>query len=87
MNIPVPIENITPCVSVILTTFNRVELLSESVDSILKQTYNDFELIISDNGSLDETPSICQSFQEKDIRVKYYRYNKKIPSRFSIYCC
>lgn len=43
------------------------------LDSVLDQTYSEFELIISDNASDDRTPEICQEFARKDPRVRYFR--------------
>jgi len=58
-----------PTVSVILPTYNRANLLKQSIQSILSQTYKDFELIIVDDGSTDNTKSIVESIS--DNRIKY----------------
>jgi len=63
----------TPKVSIGLPVFNGEKYLAEALDSILSQTYRDFELIISDNASTDNTELICQSYVAKDSRVHYYR--------------
>jgi glycosyltransferase involved in cell wall biosynthesis len=62
-----------PCVSIGLPVYNGESFLENSVDSILAQTFTDFELIICDNASTDRTPDICRSYAAKDIRVRYYR--------------
>ncbi len=62
-----------PEVSIGLPVFNGEKYLAETLDSILAQTYRDFELIISDNASTDNTGSICESYVAKDSRVRYYR--------------
>lgn len=62
-----------PRVSIGLPVFNGEDYLVEALDSLLAQTYADFELIISDNASTDRTPEICQQYIEKDKRVKYFR--------------
>lgn len=61
----------TPTVSIGLPVYNGANFLEAAVDSILKQGFEDFELIISDNASTDETPEICQLFAKRDERVRY----------------
>jgi glycosyltransferase involved in cell wall biosynthesis len=56
-----------PRISVILPVYNGVKYLREAVDSILNQTYSDFEFIIIDDGSSDETPQILDSYNDKRI--------------------
>jgi len=62
-----------PPVSICLTTYKRAAVLPPTVDSILAQTYGDFELIIQDDCSPDETAEICREYERKDRRVRYYR--------------
>lgn len=62
-----------PRVSIGLPVYNGERFLRESLESLLGQTYSDFELIISDNASTDDTPDICQAFAEKDPRIRYHR--------------
>lgn len=64
----------TPQVSVIIPTFNRATLLARSVESVLKQTYQDFELIIVSDGSTDNTDNIVLGYN--DIRIKYLKHKK-----------
>lgn len=63
----------TPRVSIGMPVFNGELYLKEAIDSILAQTYQDFELIISDNASTDATEQICQAYVVKDPRVTYHR--------------
>ena len=62
-----------PLVSIGLPVYNGEKYLEEALDSLLSQTFKDFELIISDNASTDKTGDICQCYLEKDDRVRYYR--------------
>ena len=57
--------------TIALTTYNRPNFLSESIESILNQTFKDFDLIILDNGSDKETRSVINLYQ--DSRIKYER--------------
>lgn len=63
-------------VSIGLPVYNGEKFLEEALDSIMAQTYADFELIISDNASTDKTPAICRDYSDRDRRVRYYRNHK-----------
>lgn len=63
----------TPRVSIGMPVFNGELYLREAVDSILAQTYQDFELMISDNASTDATEKICHAYAAQDRRIAYYR--------------
>jgi glycosyltransferase involved in cell wall biosynthesis len=52
---------------------NGERYIAETVDSLIAQTFEDFELIICDNGSQDRTEQICRSYAAKDPRVRYFR--------------
>ena len=54
-----------PKVSVIIPTYNRSLSVREAIESVLAQTYRDFELIVVDDGSADNTPSVLGSFGER----------------------
>jgi glycosyltransferase involved in cell wall biosynthesis len=62
-----------PRVSIGLPTFNGAAYLEEAINSLLGQTFTDFELIISDNGSTDATPEICRRAAARDARVRVLR--------------
>ena len=68
------VESKPPLVSVIMSTYNRASLdhnlLSKAIESILNQTYKEFEFIIINDGSIDETKNILAEFQKKDSRIK-----------------
>ena len=63
--------NTAPMVSVIIPTHNRAELLPRSVDSVLTQTYDNYEILIVDDGSSDTTQEVADSFA--DSRIRYVR--------------
>lgn len=58
-------------VSVIIPTYNREKFLKRAIESVLDQTFQDFELIVIDDGSNDNTKKIVQKFQNQDNRIKY----------------
>jgi glycosyltransferase involved in cell wall biosynthesis len=62
-----------PNVSIGFPVYNGARFLEQALDSLLGQTYADFELIICDNASTDNTEEICRSYAAKDFRVKYFR--------------
>lgn len=65
-------ESPDPKVSIGLLVYNGERYLAETIDSILGQTYKDFELIISDNCSTDGTREICRRYAERDSRVRFF---------------
>lgn len=56
--------------SIILPIYNVEKYLSICVESILKQTFRDYELILVDDGSTDKSPALCNEFQKQDDRIK-----------------
>ena len=56
--------------SVIVPVYKAEEFLPQCVDSVLIQEYDDIELILVDDGSPDNSPSMCDAYAEKDSRVK-----------------
>jgi len=63
-------------ISVIMPVFNTEQFLEEAIESILKQNFKDFEFIIIDDFSTDNSFNICEKYAKKDARIKLYR-NKK----------
>lgn len=63
----------SPLVSVIMPAHNAAAFISESIDSVLQQTYRHWELLIIDDASFDATPDIIKDFEEKDERISSYR--------------
>lgn len=67
-----------PLVSIGLPVFNGEDYLETALDSILKQSYKNIEVIICDNASTDRTESIIAYYAEKDERIKYSRHSKNL---------
>lgn len=63
-----------PKVSVCIPTYNTARYLPEAIESVLQQDYDDYQLIVCDNASTDETPEICRSY--RDPRFQYKRFDE-----------
>lgn len=63
--------SLMPKISVIMPVYNAEKYLNRSIESILNQSFQDFELIIVNDGSTDSSASICQEFANKDSRIKF----------------
>ena len=71
----------SPLVSIIIPTYNYAKFISETLQSIKNQTYNNWEAIIVDDGSTDNIKDVVKSFLETDKRIKYiYQNNKGLPA-------
>lgn len=72
----------SPTVSVVMPVYNAQKYLGEAVDSILSQTFSDFELIILNDGSSDSSHAILSEFVAKDARIVYKNFtrNRGLPS-------
>ena len=66
-----------PKVSVIIPTYNRAHYICETIDSILAQTYRDYEIIVVDDGSADNTRKVLQKY---DGKVRYFYQKNRGPS-------
>lgn len=66
-----------PVVSVIVTSYNYERYIAETLESVLKQTYRDFELIVFDDGSKDNSLEIIRSYMVKDPRMKLFTHKNK----------
>ncbi len=71
-------SNLNPVVSIVMPTFNRANMIGMAINSILRQNYKDWELLIVDNESTDNTKEVVEKFSNNDSRIKYF-YVKKNP--------
>ena len=65
-------------ISIGFPVYNGELFLKKALDSLLNQTYSNFELIISDNNSTDSTQRICQEYAKNDDRIRYIKQEKNI---------
>lgn len=73
----------SPKVSIVMPCYNHAEYVAEAIQSVLNQTYNDFEFLIVDNGSDDDSYEIISNFN--DPRIKFFRLEKNdIPKAYDI---
>jgi glycosyltransferase involved in cell wall biosynthesis len=70
-----------PTVSIGIPVFNGGKTLRQALDSLLAQTFTDFEVVISDNASGDETQKICEEYAAADPRIRYYRNERNLGAR------
>ncbi|MFR5132445.1 MAG: glycosyltransferase family 2 protein [Terrisporobacter sp.] len=63
-------------ISIIMPVYNKEKYLKNTIDSILKQEYKNFELIIVDDRSTDKSKYICDEYASKDSRIKVYHIKK-----------
>lgn len=66
-----------PLVSVIIPTYNRADMLQKTVESVMRQTYSNLEIIIVNDGSKDRTSEIISELEDKDERIRgiHHRVN------------
>lgn len=67
----------TPLISVIIPTYNRAQIIVKSLDSLLAQTYNNWECLVIDDGSSDNTSDILQRYRDRDPRFKFYKRDRQ----------
>jgi len=78
MNHPDKLQTLTSKASIGLPVYNGGKFIRETLDSLLAQTFTDFELIISDNASTDDTEAICREYSAKDKRIRYVRQSENL---------
>src|SRR4030042_1873242 len=67
------VKNMKYKVSVLIPAYNGEKYIEEAIDSVLNQTFTDFELIISDDKSTDKTEKIIRQYAKKDKRIKFIK--------------
>jgi glycosyltransferase involved in cell wall biosynthesis len=67
-----------PTVTIGMPVFNAESTIRSALDSLLGQTYGDFELVISDNASSDNTEAICREYKAHDQRIRYVRQSRNL---------
>jgi glycosyltransferase involved in cell wall biosynthesis len=72
-----------PAISIGLPVYNGARFIAEAFDSLLGQTFGDFELIVSDNCSTDDTPRICETYAKRDPRISYTRQSRNLGATFN----
>ena len=68
-----------PLISLIIPTFNRADLLPETLDSIIAQTYQNWECVVVDDGSTDDTFEVLEKYAQKDSRFRVYQRPEELP--------
>jgi len=68
----------SPSVSVLIPSYNCARYLPETIESVLAQSFRDFELIICDNASTDGTERICREYAARDGRIRYHRNSTNV---------
>jgi len=74
-----------PIVTIGIAVFNGEKFLHRRLDSILSQSLTNFEAIISDNASTDNTQKICEEYAKKDTRIRYIRQSKNMGAAWNFY--
>ncbi len=64
----------SPLISVVIATYNRAALLGETLESVLRQSFKDFEIVVVDDGSTDDTPKLAQSYGHA---IRYFRQENR----------
>ncbi len=70
-------KNQEPLISIIMPTYNREEYLERSIDSVLNQTYKNWELLIIDDGSSDETLMLLKKYLNKFANFRYFYHENR----------
>jgi len=68
----------TPTVSVLVKSYNHATYVRQTIESVLSQSFQDFEIVVTDDGSTDETPDILRSFDDPRVRLEVWSENQGI---------
>lgn len=78
-------KNFKPVVSVILPSYNRKKLLERAINSVINQSFKEWELIVVDDGSTDDTFDLVKSYQKLFDNIRYLRHsNRKLPLSLNV---
>ena len=66
-----------PLISIIVPVYKVEQFLPRCIDSILNQTFTDFELLLIDDGSPDNSGAICDEYASKDSRIRVFKFRPK----------
>ena len=75
-----PRFDIRPAISVILPTFDRAPLLAEAIESVVAQSFTEWELIVVDDGSSDDSFAVVDAFLQKHANVRYMKHRNRKPA-------
>lgn len=75
--------NDTPLITIYMPTHNRSSLIGRAIDSVIKQTYQNWELVIVDDCSIDDTENVIKEYIKKDPRIKYIKNETNMGACFS----
>jgi glycosyltransferase involved in cell wall biosynthesis len=67
-----------PQISIAIAAYNRAHLIERTLDSLLRQTVQDFEILISDDASSDSSREVCERYAAADPRVRYFRNDERL---------
>jgi glycosyltransferase involved in cell wall biosynthesis len=73
-----PVNDRAPIVTIGMPVYNGAKYIREALDSLLLQTFIDFELVISDNASTDGTAEICRKYAKMDERIRYVLHSENL---------
>lgn len=71
-------NNSNPIVSILMTSYNRADFIGEAIESVLASSLKEFELIICDDCSIDETVSIANKYAVNDSRIRVYEHTENV---------
>lgn len=76
-----------PFFTIGIPTYNRSNFLALAIESVLKQDFGDYEIVVSDNNSTDNTQELIKKFQKKTNKIRYYKLPKNIPAQRNVMNC